>query len=150
MKNKIINDALVNGVTHVIEEASDYIANRLTNNHLLKEGKVTLNEAKYFEKLAREVLMEAAEELIPDEIEVPNGAQEVDQNGDNSTDLGGDIVLTDSNGVQYIYHPGTGELEQVSNDPKEESPIAPMDIPGDNDEAVTESEIIVGALLTSV
>ena len=83
MKNKIINNTLVNEVAYIIEETSNYIANRLTNNHLLKEGEVTLNEAKYFKRLAKEVLMEAAEELIPDKkvIEKP---QENEENKENT------------------------------------------------------------------
>ena len=67
---KLVHDAVARGTAAIIEETSAYIANRLAMETLAKDGKVTLQEAAFFNQLAKEVLTEAAESFIPDEVQV--------------------------------------------------------------------------------
>jgi len=64
-------------VAAVLEEATGIVTNRLVMESLLKNGKVTIEEAKFLNKLASEVITEAAEDFIPDSIEIPDQVQEV-------------------------------------------------------------------------
>jgi len=59
-------------VAGVLEEATGIVTNRLVMESLLKNGKVTIEEATFLNKLASEVITEAAEDFIPDSIEVPD------------------------------------------------------------------------------
>jgi hypothetical protein len=59
-------------VASVLEEATGIVTNRLVMESLLKNGKVTIEEATFLNKLASEVITEAAEDFIPDSIEVPD------------------------------------------------------------------------------
>ena len=59
-------------VAVVLEEATGIVTNRLVMESLLKNGKVTIEEATFLNKLASEVITEAAEDFIPDTIEVPD------------------------------------------------------------------------------
>jgi len=70
---KLVHDAVARGTAVIIEETSSYLANRLALETLAREGKVTLQEAAFFKELAKEVLTEAAEELIPDEVDASKG-----------------------------------------------------------------------------
>ena len=59
-------------VAAVLEEATGIVTNRLVMESLLKNGKVTIEEATFLNKLASEVITESAEDFIPDTIEVPD------------------------------------------------------------------------------
>jgi len=73
-------------VAAVLEEATGIVTNRLVMESLLKNGKVTIEEATFLNKLASEVITEAAEDFIPDSIEVPDASvEESTQNIEEST-----------------------------------------------------------------
>ena len=63
-------------VSSVLEEATGIVTNRLVMENLLKNGKVTIEEATFLNKIAAEVITEAAEDFIPDSIEVPDAPVE--------------------------------------------------------------------------
>ena len=64
----VLKEIMVNEVASVIEETTNFVTNRLVMESLLKNGKVTLEEASFFNTLAKEVITEAAEDFIPDTV----------------------------------------------------------------------------------
>jgi len=132
----------------ILEESIDYMTTRLINFNLQKNGSVTLEEAKFLNKLATEILLEAVNEI---QEETPDT----------------DRVLTDEQGNEFIYNPVTGELDPVDTPEPEttedglgvppESPESPEEdidqvIPAEGmvpelGEGLTESEVIANRLL---
>ncbi len=81
-----LKNIMVNEVASVIEETTNFVTNRLVMESLLKNGKVTLEEANFFNTLAKEVITEAAEDFIPEtvsfeeaEIQIDNSAAELEE-----------------------------------------------------------------------
>jgi len=107
-----------------IEEAVNYITTKLINFNLKNNGEVTLEEAKFLNKLTFEVITEAAEELA-NEIESEDEVQE--------TPLS-EKVLTDEQGNEYIYNPVTGALDPV------DTPASEDDENEDNEDEVDGGE----------
>ena len=64
----VLKEIMVNEVASVIEETTNFVTNRLVMESLLKNGKVTLEEANFFNSLAKEVITEAAEDFIPETV----------------------------------------------------------------------------------
>ena len=137
-----LNDIMFLELKNTIEETSTYIANRLTMNALAKKGSVTLQEAAFFKELAKELLTEASDEIMP------------------TTD-DGDLVLTDQSGNEYIYDPASGDLTLVGdeagdtispdtdNADADDALATPDDIndPSAAPDDITESERIISRLL---
>jgi len=67
-----LNKLMSQDVAAVLEESTAYVTNRLIMESLQKTGNVSIQEAQFMEKLATEVIMEAAEDFIPEAIEVPD------------------------------------------------------------------------------
>jgi len=59
-------------LTNVLEETSTNMGNAMTLDHLSKHGTVTLEEASFYHNLCTDVITEAAEDFIPDTVEVPD------------------------------------------------------------------------------
>ncbi|RLD42217.1 MAG: hypothetical protein DRI86_12065 [Bacteroidetes bacterium] len=81
-----LKNIMVNEVASVIEETTNFVTNRLVMESLLKNGKVTLEEANFFNSLAKEVITEAAEDFIPEtvsfeeaEVQIDNSAAELEE-----------------------------------------------------------------------
>jgi len=78
----------------VLEEAQSSLVRTLTNKHLVKHGVVTLEEADFYGRLATRVLTEAAEDFIPEEVDVPDDT------------AAAPIELYDAAGNAYVYQDG--------------------------------------------
>jgi len=126
----------------ILEESINYMTTRLINFNLQKNGSVTLEEAKFLNKLATEILLEAVNEM-----------------GEELPDT--DKVLTDEQGNEFLYNPVTGELNPVDTPEPEttqdglgepqETPDQVMPAEGmvpEIGEGFTESEIIANRLLS--
>ena len=111
----------------VLEETSTNMGNAMILNHLSKNGAVTLEEAEFYHNLCTDVITEAAEDFIPDEIDVPDDQGDVpaDQGdvpadqGDVPADQGDDdalppIELFDAVGNKYVFQ--DGQLVPVDDD----------------------------------
>jgi hypothetical protein len=130
----------------ILEESIDYMTTRLINFNLQKNGSVTLEEAKFLNKLATEILLEAVNEM-----------------GEETPDT--DKVLTDEQGNEFIYNPVTGELDPVDT-PEPETTEDGLGVPPESQEedidqvmpaegmipelgeGLTESEVIANRLLS--
>ena len=76
----VLKEIMVNEVASVIEETTNFVTNRLVMESLLKNGKVTLEEANFFNTLAKEVITEAAEDFIPETVSFEEAEIQVDAN----------------------------------------------------------------------
>ena len=96
--------------TKIIEEAIAITTERLINFNLKNNGEVTIEEATFLNKLAAEVITEAAEEL----------ANEIKNEDDTQETPLSEKVLTDEQGNTYIYNPVTGALDPVDTPTSED------------------------------
>jgi hypothetical protein len=127
-----MNEAQKQSLFRVLEETSATITNRLINHNLTSSGVITLEEALFLQSITKEIITEAAEDFIP----------EIDSYEQDSF-IQDNMILKDNDGNEYMYHPDTGKLESVSNNPEEISTGALPDIDG----ALSESKIIASKLL---
>ncbi len=72
-----MNKYFAETLTNVLEETSTNMGNAMTLDHLAKNGTVTLEEAEFFHNLCTDVITEAAEDFIPDTLDVPEPQAEV-------------------------------------------------------------------------
>jgi len=138
--------AIINGLNVIIEETSNYLADKLVKENLIKNGKVTIEEAILLKNLAKELLVEAADEFTPDDDQLIDG--------DTSNIDNGDMILTDQSGNEYVYDPATGTLTklntttQVTPAQANEALSTPDDIndPSQAPDTLSESAVIASIL----
>jgi hypothetical protein len=63
-----LKEIMVSEVSNVLEETTNFVTNRLVMESLLRNGKVTIEEANFFHSLSKDVITEAAEDFIPDTV----------------------------------------------------------------------------------
>jgi len=63
-------DQLAYDTANILEECSSNISMRLINSRLERNGIVTLEEAQFFGNIVMEVITEATDEFIPNELDV--------------------------------------------------------------------------------
>lgn len=95
-----------------LQEATAYTTDRLILGTLVKNGKVTIEEAKFFNELTQRVIAEAAEDFVPEDIN-PDAAPEQGS---------APLTLTDEAGNVYSYNPDTGELLPMDGGAPEPAP----------------------------
>ena len=144
------NDFLLNSINESIEDGANVIATEFALNRLNMTGSVNIQECKTIYLMAKEILTEGSEDLIPDNIELPDnskmGEEELDEDLDVS-DLEGIVLPTADGGLMVVEN---GVLVPYSEEPAD-APVAsnaseneegnPTD--GDN---IQESETNIGGL----
>ena len=146
-------------ITGTLMEAADYAATTLSQRFALKQmaekGSCTLEEAQNLYELSYRMLTEGSEDLIPENLELPDATDEVDPTAaqdaavDNDVaaaggeveddfaieDLEG-IILPDSEGNQYLIQGGIlvpynedddSSVTTDGEEPADDEPIAPDD-----------------------
>jgi hypothetical protein len=151
-----MNEKLQQDVAYVLEEAIKYTSTKLINYNLEKNGRITLEETQFLKKMAYDVITEAAEDFIPDTIEVPE-VPEVPEGAVNQ-----DTILTDEMGNAFTYNATTGELVPVDTPAEEQQLTEPVtaengeevlpegilpNLDQTGDTVINESELIVARLL---
>ena len=81
----------------VLEETTNNVSNRLIMESLFKNGKVTIEEAHFLNKLAGEIIQESAGDFIPDTINV-NGRRTSTRMIQEST-VSRNVQLTESENI---------------------------------------------------
>ncbi len=131
----VLKELMVDDLKNSLEEASNYITDRLILESLAKNGSISLEEAEFFDAFIKRIITEAAEDFVPDEIQAP--AQP--------------ILLTDEAGNAYMYQPDTGDLvpvEAPEGEPEmEEAPMAAPEVAPEV-APVAESEEVVAEVVT--
>ena len=132
------NDFLLDTINEAIDAGADAIATQYALQRLNENGSVNIQECATIYLMAKEILTEGNENLIPDNIELPEDDGELDGDLDVS-DLEGIVLPTADGGLMVIEN---GVLvpysEEEAATPAAATPAAPK--AGVNPEELKESE----------
>ena len=132
------NDFLLDTINEAIDAGADAIATQYALQRLNETGSVNIQECATIYLMAKEVLTEGNEDLIPDNIELPEDDGELGEEGEDLdvSDLEGIVLPTADGGLMVIEN---GVLvpysEEAAATPAGEAPEA-----GVNPEELKESE----------
>lgn len=132
------NDFLLDTINEAIDAGADAIATQYALQRLNETGSVNIQECATIYLMAKEVLTEGNEDLIPDNIELPEDDGELDEEGEDLdvSDLEGIVLPTADGGLMVIEN---GVLvpysEEAAATPAGEAPEAEV-----NPEELKESE----------
>lgn len=135
------NDFLLDTINEAIDAGADAIATQYALQRLNENGSVNIQECATIYLMAKEVLTEGNEDLIPDNIELPEDDGELDEEGEDLdvSDLEGIVLPTADGGLMVIEN---GVLvpysEEAAATPAGEAPEAPE--AGVDPEELKESE----------
>lgn len=135
------NDFLLDTINEAIDAGADAIATQYALQRLNETGSVNIQECATIYLMAKEILTEGNEDLIPDNIELPEDDGELDEEGEDLdvSDLEGIVLPTADGGLMVIEN---GVLvpysEEAAATPAGEAPEAPE--AGVNPEELKESE----------
>lgn len=126
-------------VSKVLEETTSTISESLILRHLAKYGSVNLEESSFYQNLASQVITEAADEFIPEEVETEDPMDALE--------------LYDAAGNCYLFDPNTGSLTPVDM-PADAEPapdsVPPVEAPEEPAPApVAESTVIAQTAQTA-
>ena len=130
------NDFLLDTINEAIDAGADAIATQYALQRLNETGSVNIQECATIYLMAKEVLTEGNEDLIPDNIELPEDDGELDEEGEDLdvSDLEGIVLPTADGGLMVIEN---GVLVPYSEEAAA-TPAAPE--AGVNPEELKESE----------
>ena len=133
------NDFLLDTINEAIDAGADAIATQYALQRLNENGSVNIQECATIYLMAKEVLTEGNEDLIPDNIELPEDDGELDEEDLDVSDLEGIVLPTADGGLMVIEN---GVLvpysEEAAATPAGEAPEAPE--AGVDPEELKESE----------
>ena len=135
------NDFLLDTINEAIDAGADAIATQYALQRLNETGSVNIQECATIYLMAKEILTEGNEDLIPDNIELPEDDGELDEEGEDLdvSDLEGIVLPTADGGLMVIEN---GVLvpysEEAAATPAGEAPEAPE--AGVDPEELKESE----------
>lgn len=138
------NDFLLDTINEAIDAGADAIATQYALQRLNETGSVNIQECATIYLMAKEVLTEGNEDLIPDNIELPEDDGELDEEGEDLdvSDLEGIVLSTADGGLMVIEN---GVLvpysEEAAATPAGEAPEAELNESETNSEG---SEIEAG------
>ena len=98
-----MNEYFAQTLASVLEETSTNMGNAMVLNHIAEKGSVTLEESEFYHSLCSDIITEAAEDFIPDTIEVPDAPE-----------AEAPIELFDAVGNKYVFQ--DGQLIPVDGD----------------------------------
>lgn len=138
------NDFLLDTINEAIDAGADAIATQYALQRLNETGSVNIQECATIYLMAKEILTEGNEDLIPDNIELPEDDGELDEEGEDLdvSDLEGIVLPTADGGLMVIEN---GVLvpysEEAAATPAGEAPEAELNESETNSEG---SEIEAG------
>ena len=138
------NDFLLDTINEAIDAGADAIATQYALQRLNETGSVNIQECATIYLMAKEILTEGNEDLIPDNIELPEDDGELDKEGEDLdvSDLEGIVLPTADGGLMVIEN---GVLvpysEEAAATPAGEAPEAELNESETNSEG---SEIEAG------
>lgn len=132
------NDFLLDTINEAIDAGADAIATQYALQRLNETGSVNIQECATIYLMAKEVLTEGNEDLIPDNIELPEDDGELDEEGEDLdvSDLEGIVLPTADGGLMVIEN---GVLVPYSEEAAA-TPAAPEAGAGVDPEELKESE----------
>lgn len=132
------NDFLLDTINEAIDAGADAIATQYALQRLNETGSVNIQECATIYLMAKEILTEGNEDLIPDNIELPEDDGELDEEGEDLdvSDLEGIVLPTADGGLMVIEN---GVLVPYSEEAAA-TPAAPEAEAGVDPEELKESE----------
>ena len=132
------NDFLLDTINEAIDAGADAIATQYALQRLNENGSVNIQECATIYLMAKEILTEGNEDLIPDNIELPEDDGELDEEGEDLdvSDLEGIVLPTADGGLMVIEN---GVLVPYSEEAAA-TPAAPEAGAGVDPEELKESE----------
>lgn len=109
-----MNEYFAQTLAGVLEETSTNMGNAMVLDHLAKNGTVSIEEAEFYHNLCTDVITEAAEDFIPDTIDVPDAPED-----------DAPIDLFDAVGNHYIFQ--NGQLIPADDQDPDADPDAQVD-----------------------
>lgn len=131
------NDFLLDTINEAIDAGADAIATQYALQRLNETGSVNIQECATIYLMAKEILTEGNDDLIPDNIELPEDDGELDEEGEDLdvSDLEGIVLPTADGGLMVIEN---GVLvpysEEEAATPAGEAPEAGLNEPETNSE----------------
>jgi len=107
-----VKELFVADLQATLEETANLMADKVILEALAKHGKLTLEEAEFYNTLVQRVVTEAAEEFVPDTLNVEQYLQEA----------GEPMILTGEDGTVYSFDPATCELTPIEGTEADEEP----------------------------
>ena len=108
------NDFLLDTINEAIDAGADAIATQYALQRLNETGSVNIQECATIYLMAKEILTEGNEDLIPDNIELPEDDGELDEEDLDVSDLEGIVLPTADGGLMVIEN---GVLVPYSEEP---------------------------------
>jgi len=105
-----VKELFVADLQATLEETANLMADRVILEALATNGKLTVEEAEFYDTLVRRVVTEAAEEFIPDSLNVEQYLAEAEAPAGQP---GEPMILTGEDGTVYRFDPATCELVPV-------------------------------------
>ena len=96
------NDFLLDTINEAIDAGADAIATQYALQRLNENGSVNIQECATIYLMAKEILTEGNEDLIPDNIELPEDDGELDDEDLDVSDLEGIVLPTADGGLMVI------------------------------------------------
>jgi len=134
-----MNEYFAQTLASVLEETSTNMGNAMVLNHIAEKGSVTLEESEFYHNLCADIITEAAEDFIPDTIEVPDAPEEMAPEAP--------IELFDAVGNKYVFQDGQlipVDVDQDDDgmvDAEEDHGELPVDAPmAEEPQPIAESE----------
>ena len=131
------NDFLLDTINEAIDAGADAIATQYALQRLNETGSVNIQECATIYLMAKEVLTEGNEDLIPDNIELPEDDGELDEEDLAVSDLEGIVLPTADGGLMVIEN---GVLVPYSEEAAATPAAAPEAEAGVDPEELKESE----------
>ena len=141
------NDFLLDTINEAIDAGADAIATQYALQRLNETGSVNIQECATIYLMAKEVLTEGNEDLIPDNIELPEDDGELDEEDLDVSDLEGIVLPTADGGLMVIENgvlvpyseeaAATPAAPEAGVDP-EELKESETNVEGSNDEGQNE------------
>jgi hypothetical protein len=124
-----VKDVLVADLQQTLEETANILADRLILESLAKHGKITLEEAEFYDSLVRRVITEAADEFVPDELVITESEEAPE----------GTMIVTDQEGNVYELNMASCTLNKIEGTGESDNPS--LDDMGEGAEIEEEPEM---------
>ena len=133
--NLNITEEMAPVVAHIEETLAsihDQVLQKLINESLVKNGRITIEEAQFFNELTKKIITESSDLFIPEPEEVKELQESyIAEMEAAMVEAESKLLVDPETGDQYLYNPTTGEL----------TPTEVEDVEGEGEEEPTEDEV---------
>jgi len=145
MNQQYIVENVAGALNEALAQVHDKVLEKLVLEHLIKYGKVTIEEAQFYNVFAKQIITEASHLFVPNAEEITESLQAL-------TEAEFKVLVDPETGEKYVYDPETGTLtpaaDDVEVDDKDEDGVPdaeedhgelPDDFEGDHEDAEEEA-----------